>query len=179
MDPYVSEVLMWLAMRIAADQKNEFIFFNDGDGKSNDQKIIGHTGGIHYTNSNKLDTVYRKVLQAKKFGCSGDRPENDFEALMDAVHRGTRKKEIILVADNLSEVRDYELLKEIEMPIHIILCGGNYMINEQYLDLAYHTKGSVHTLKEDMQMLSRHADGKSISFNGKEFVFSKGRFISK
>ena len=76
-------------------------------------------------------------------------------------------------------MRDYALLTQIDVPVRIILCGVQDYVNEQYLDLAYHTKGSVHSMEEDLELLSRLAEGKSISFMGKEYVLSKGRFIYK
>jgi hypothetical protein len=179
MDPYLYQVILWHAMKLMVDGNIEYFFFNDGDGKMQEEKIIGRTGGIHYTSATEFDSVIHTAWHAKSFGCSGDKPENDFEALLEAVACYTPLKEIILVADNYSDVRDYELLTHIEVPVRIIVCGVKDYVNEQYLDLAYHTKGSVHTLEEDLEMLSPLAEGKSISFMGKEYVLSKGRFVYK
>jgi hypothetical protein len=179
MDPYIDEVFLWHALKLSSDSQNEYIFFNDGDGRPFVEKLDGKTGGLHYTNSELLDTVLAKALHAKSFGCSGDPPENDFEAVLKGQQYRTSREEIILIADNYSDVRDYPLLEKINVPVRIILCGANGYVNEQYLNLAYHTKGSVHSIEEDMEMLNRISDGSEIEFLGKRYLFSKGRFFYK
>jgi len=100
MDPYLYQVILWHAMKLMVDGNNEYIFFNDGDGKRQEEKITGRTGGLYYTDATEFDSVIQAAWHAKSFGCSGDKPENDFEALLAAVARYTPLKEIILVADN-------------------------------------------------------------------------------
>ena len=179
MDYYLDQVLLWHAMKLMIDQDNEYIFFNDGDGKQLNEKIMGKTGGLHHTDHIEFDSILTTAFYAKSFGCSGDGPENDFEAILAAQDLNRSGKEIILIADNLSAVRDYEMLKLINVPVRIIVCGVTDHVNEQYLDLAYHTKGSVHSLEDDLFLMTPLAEGKSIKFYGKEYVFSRGKFIFK
>lgn len=179
MDPYLNEVYLWHALKLSPDYKNEYIFFNDGDGKTQEEKIIGETGGFHYTNSVVLDSVILKGWHAQSFGCSGDGPENDFEAILKGMEYKNSRKELILVADNYSDVRDYSLISKINVPVRIILCGVHNHINEQYLNLAYHTKGSVHSIEEDLDMLKRISYGSEIKYLGKTYIYTKGGFIFK
>ena len=167
------------ALKLNPNNKNEYIFFNDGDGKSQHQKIVGKTGGFHYTNSVVLDSLILKGFNAKSFGCSGDGPENDFEAILKGIEHRDSPKEIILIADNYSDVRDYSLLEEIDIPVRIILCGLDNHVNEQYLNLAYHSKGSVHSIEEDLNMLKRLSYDSEIKFLGKTYIYTKGGFIFK
>ena len=157
---------------------NNYMFFNDGDGKSMSEKILGATGGFHYTTAEKLETLLKTMQETMSTGCSIDGPENDMEALLDAANnRSFTDMEIILIADNNSEIRDFELLKSLKVPIRIILAGTFWGLNEQYLELAFHTKGSVHTLEEDLESLYELNDGESINIGRDTYRISGGRFI--
>lgn len=48
MEPYLDQVLLWHALRLMNDEQKTYLFFNDGDGKTQDQKLIGQTGGFHF-----------------------------------------------------------------------------------------------------------------------------------
>jgi len=50
-------------------------------------------------------------------------------------------------------------------------------VNEQYLELAFHTKGSVHTLEQDLEELYKLNDGESINIGNETYRISDGRFI--
>jgi hypothetical protein len=154
------------------------MFFNDGDGKSMAQKLIGQTGGFHYTSAVKLENLTQTMKETMSTGCSIDGPENDMEALLDgAQNRKLRKMEIILIADNNSDIRDFELLKSLNMPIRIILTGTFWGVNEQYLELAYHTNGSVHTIEEDLERLYEMNDGDYIEIGGNKYRIYGGKFL--
>lgn len=182
MYPYLDQLLSWhiLEMKLKQKQKlnNNYMFFNDGDGKSMAEKIIGATGGFHYTKAEKLENLLKTMQETMSTGCSIDGPENDMEALLDAANnRSFADMEIILIADNNSEIRDFELLKSLKVPIRIVLAGTLWSVNEQYLELAFHTKGSVHTLEEDLEKLYEMNDGESINIGGETYRISGGRFI--
>ena len=83
MDPYAEELMVWTLLKQTINEDNQYLFFNDGNGILNELKEIGHTGGFHHTAQNELDSILVKMYQAKRFGCSGDSPENDLEALLD------------------------------------------------------------------------------------------------
>jgi hypothetical protein len=179
MDPYADELMVWTLLKQSINEDNQYLFFNDGNGLWNEMKVIGHTGGFHHTTQNELDSILVKMYQAKKYGCSGDSPENDLEALLEGAKLKRRSDELILVADNYSDVRDIELLENLDVPVRIILCGADHEINGQYLDIARKTKGSVHTIEEDILNLSDIAEGKEIVIDGKSYLLKNGRFIFK
>ena len=178
MYPYFEQLMLWHSLQ-QNKKDNYYIFFNDGDGIPNDQKTIGSTGGIHQTEKSDLLDIILKMKETTSTGCSGDSPENDLEAVIEGVKVREAHDEIILIADNYSDVRDIILLKEIDIPVHIILCGvaSGSLVHEQYLDIAYHTKGSVHTIEEDIFNLSKISEGKTITIGGKIYKLCNGRFI--
>ncbi len=57
MDPYTDQVLSWMAMQLSNDENCQFVFFNDGDGKPLSDKIIGATGGMHFSDSPDIVSV--------------------------------------------------------------------------------------------------------------------------
>lgn len=179
MSPYIGQVLLWYKLTFATKDFSEFVFFNDGDRASDSQKKTGKTGGIYYCNSNNKDTVLQTAFRCSRNGFGGDIQENNIEACLLAIERNPGLKEIIMIADNWAPMRDYALLSKIKIPVHVIICGlePGFGINTEYLDLARHTKGSVHTIEEDISGLAKIAEGKSIEIGGSEYRLMAGRFI--
>jgi len=177
MSPYMDQVLLWHALRLTQGEENRYIFFNDGDGKSQEQKIVGQTGGFHFTEKADLPHLLETMLETTRYGCSGDGPENDLEALLEGVRKRAGLDELILIADNYSDVRDIELLTRLNVPVHIILCGADYGVNEDYLEIAFRTRGSIHTIEEDIENLAELADGATITIGAAQYRVSRGKFI--
>ena len=178
MDPYVDQVLSWIAMQLSQKEYCQFIFFNDGDGKAQHRKIIGSTGGFHYTGSIDIDTILSTLYYAESFGCSGDPPENDLEALLYSLAYMNNNSELILIADNTSSVRDIELLKNLDVPVRIILCGFYMVVHPDYLEIAYHTNGSIHTIEEDFMDIRNAVDREElIRISNIIYRYKYGRFV--
>ena len=114
-----------------------------------------------------------------KNGWGGDIQENNIEAILYAIKQNPDLKEIILIADNWAPMRDYCLMSQIKIPVHVIICvkQEGMPINTEYMDLARHTKGSLHTMEEDIEKLTEIAEGKSIEIDGFEYKVLGGRFI--
>ena len=177
-----AQLLVW--MDIFHQQKNRlrnFLFFNDGDGKRLGEKIIGQTGGLHYTSAQNLDEVVATMHKAEKKGTGDDGPENDLEAVIKGIKLFPNCKEIILIADATSQVRDYILLRHLikmKRPIHIILCGTPIL--PDYILMAYYTNGSLHTLKEDITNIrTRLIQGEEIEINDTLIKIKRKRFQFK
>src|SRR6056297_927871 len=179
MEHFIYEVLQWHILKLAADKSNSYLFFNDGNGKEISEKKIGATGGFHYCHTDNIDTLLAKLFHARKYGCSGDVPENDLEALLEAKKYMEGKWELILIADNYSSVRDIELLEQLNSPVRIIICKESLPLHENYLRIAHKTKGSIHLIKEDIMHLSKINEGAEITINGDVFYFTNGRFVLK
>ena len=179
MSPYIYQVLVWYKLTFATKDFTEFVFFNDGDRTNDGQKKTGKTGGIYYCKSTNKDTVLQTAFRCSRNGFGGDVQENNIEACLLAVEKNPNLKEIIMIADNWAPMRDYVLLSKIKIPVHVIICGlePGIGINTEYLDLARHTKGSVHTIEEDISGLSKIAEGKTIEIGGYEYKLVGGRFF--
>ncbi len=177
MAPYLDQVILWHALQLVQGAENRYIFFNDGDGKGQEQKIAGKTGGLHFTEQVELPQLLDAMRHATSFGCSGDGPENDLEALLGGADKLRGMDELVLIADNYSDVRDIELLSQLKVPVRIILCGTEFGANEEYLHIAWKTGGSVHTIEQDIDQLAQLANGATIKIGKYEYRVSRGNFI--
>lgn len=177
MSPYFGDLLQWYSKEIKKDKNIQFVFFNDGDGKDDDKKVIGNTGGIYYSPSLGYDKLINLMAKVQTAGCGGDGPENNIEAIIKGSKQAKPFNSLIMIADNNAPVKDMELLKEVKKPIHIILCGANSWIEEDYLTIAYLTKGSIHTHNKDYNNISRIRNGGKISINGMEYILMNKRFL--
>lgn len=177
MSPYTAQLLVWFKLNTTNDRVKQFVFFNDGDLTPDHRKIIGKTGGIYDTRSSKFEEVQKLAYTTMTNGSGGDFPENNIEALMKAIELCPNCTNMVLIADNWASVKDISLIKNINKPIKIILCGADYEINTEYLDLARATGGSVHTIEADLTELMNLNEGQEISIGGQTFIIEKGKFI--
>ena len=177
MSPYITQLFLWLKLNSIDGKVKQFIFFNDGDTKKDDKKELGKTGGIYHTKSKDYDIVEKTAIKCIMSGHGGDIAENDVEALIKGLDLCFRCKENILIADNNSPVRDLELLKNINKPIRIIICGSNGQINPEYLNLARETKGSIHLMEKDLFDLVKYNEGERIELEGSQYIIKDNRFV--
>ena len=177
MYPYIGQVLLWYKLNYAGETSTRVCFFNDGDSKSEDKKVIGETGGLYYCDKCKVDTMTDVMVRAMAGGCGGDIPENDMEALLKASKRMEGFKELILVADNNAEVKDIVLLKDLKVPVRVIVCGSQNRIGADYLEIAYRTTGSIHTIEEDIDNIGAMKEGSEIKIGGRKYKLHKGKFF--
>lgn len=179
MNPYMVQMAYWFLLKLNQKEKVNITFFNDGDRKPNYSKIPGRTGGIYSASTKDYMEFRDTLLKAVSNGYGGDAPENDAEAILTAQRKFPHAKEIILIADNFSNMRDYELIKKIKKPVRVLLCGTKFGINVQYLNLARETGGSVHTLEQDLKDLLEKSEGDTFSFMGKKYIILDGRIVEK
>ncbi len=113
-------------------------------------------------------------------GFGGDCPENNIEALIALQKDSPKAKELIMVADNWARIKDKTLIGKIKKPVRIILCGVNKnAINVDYLNLAYKTNGSVHTIERDIKDLNELKVGSTFKFNSTKYILTKTGFVIK
>jgi hypothetical protein len=178
MSPYTAQLMLWLKLNSALKTAKQFVFFNDDEEKSNLQDKGFDTKGIWTVQSDKLDKV---IDTAKKAMNKGAHIENNLEAIFYGIKKyPENKKNVIMIADNWEDPCDMNLLpklKEQKIPVRIIVCGVENTFNTKYLDIAYATGGSVHTMEHDLRDLNKLAEGKTIKLNGMEFKLSGGRFV--
>jgi hypothetical protein len=99
-------------------------------------------------------------------GNGGDCAENNMEALIKGTQMAAPFKELVMIVDNNAPVKDIELLKKFNIPVHIILCGVNDWVMPDYLNIAWKTKGSIHTIEQDIKKISLMGEGQDIVING-------------
>ncbi len=177
MSPYTAQVLAWVPTGLANGRCAGFVFFNDGDSKSTNDKNIGKTGGIYSIQTQKFDSVYYTLKVTMSGGDGGDLPENPLEATIFALNHFSNTSEVILVADNFSAPRDLELYAKINRPVHIVLCGARGTVNPDYLFIARQTHGSVHTVHDDITDLDQLKDGDTVKIEGKDYMLKNEHFV--
>jgi hypothetical protein len=181
MSPYLSQLLIWLSLTSIDQEKAYFLFFNDGNMTPDKSKVIGHTGGFYNCIGGK---DFKKITETMQTGMSkgygGDCPENNIEALMTLQAKKPNAKELVMVADNWAPIKDISLIDKIKKPVRIILCGVNKnAINVDYLNLAYKTRGSIHTIEHDIEKLHDKKEGSTFRFNNKTYILTKMGFVLK
>jgi len=180
MAPYSAQLMAWFELNQKNEKKLQFVFFNDGNNMPDEKKIIGATGGIYYSAQATSDSIRRLMTKVINAGSGGDIPENNMEALIKGSNKSTPFNDLIMVVDNDSPVKDIELLKDFHYPVHIILCGALHgVINPDYLLIAWKTKGTIHTIEEDITRISKLMEGEEITINGYTYVINGGKFILK
>lgn len=156
---YTLQVLLWQLQELKSDNILAYVLFNDGDAKTTAEKeqAIGRTGGIYMVPTSQVNPVVALMARVKKMGDGGDIPENDMEALLFAQAKFPQCEQLVLIADNKSDMRDFTLLETLKMPVRVVLSRlepdamGRVSIHPQYVRLALSTKGSIHTASQDYE----------------------------
>lgn len=178
MGSYLLQVLAWASFDEHQKRVSRWVFFNDGDMRPDMNKPPGNTGGIYQSSPKTAEEVFKEMRKAMNKGNGGgDIPENDIEALFKAQDYCKDCSELVLIADNLSNCRDFQLVSRIKKPVHIILCGTQTGVNTQYLELALKTGGSVHTLEQDIVGFSQLKEGQTITVGLQKFLLKDGIFV--
>lgn len=173
----IVSVCYWLKQHENNLPFSSFTAFNDGDGMDDNLKEIGGTKGIYFTSfyAEYPETIKTAMLN----GNGGDYPENDIESILYAIHKDHQATEVLLVADNMSEIKDFELLKQIDMPVSILPCGLTRAVQQQYLDLVYQTGGKIYYANQiiDLKNIKKgdtfQLKKTNYRFNGKIFELVK------
>jgi len=176
MTPYISQYMLWLRLNYNRNEDQNYVFFNDGNDnlRRYGEKKIGKTGGIYAVNNkNGFEKIIQTIEKVMLNGHGGDIPENNIEALLYAEKKYPDAKNLIMVADNYATPRDMKLIKQLTKPVNVILCGVNgNNVNTNYMDLAFKTKGSLHTMEADLNELYKIKDGEEFEFMGKKYIIT-------
>ncbi|MBK8845315.1 MAG: energy transducer TonB [Bacteroidetes bacterium] len=178
MSPYTSQTLGYLQNQMKGKVRIAATFFNDGDDKADNDKLMGETGGVYHVATDNFDTLLQVAFNTMRKGSGGDTPENNIEACLKALQYAPWAKSIVMIADNYATPRDIELLEKLKIPVHVILCGAYKHANKYYIGLARNTKGSVHTMTEDLSGLHKLQDRDTFRFMNKTYRLSRGEIIS-
>jgi hypothetical protein len=158
---YGAQLVLWhkLNMVNSHSKIKHFVFFNDGNKKKSWQKQVGKTGGVYRAETDEMDELINTMMYVMKKGNGGDAPENDLEALLTGLQYLEGFQDVVLIADNKSDIRDLELLEKINRPVHVIVCDlQGRPIHPHYLKLAKESGGSIHTLHKDLRAKVKKAE---------------------
>ena len=181
MYPYAKEIHTWLKLFFLRDTAQQyFAFFNDGDHKRDIDKKVGITGGVYVCRAKTCDDLINTMKLTIKKGEGGDSPESVVEPILTALKKVRKPDNIILIADNWAKVRDLNLITRVKVPVRVILCGvfDGMEVNTDYLNIAYKTKGSVHTIEQDITDLVTQTSGKKFNINGFDYIIRNGTIRS-
>ena len=176
MSPYSTQLLVWHKLNFNKNRVQNFAFFNDGNMTWDQNKIAGKTGGIYFSTAASFKEVKATAKKCMQNGYGGDAPENDVETLIKGLKKYPNSGEVILIADNWANIRGFEFIDQIDRPVRVIVCGGHFGINVEYLELARRTNGSIHTIDDDITNLMTLKEGETIKISGKKFTIKNGRF---
>ena len=177
MYPYAQQVSTWMKLYFMKDTTSQhFAFFNDGDRKRDEDKKIGATGGVYHCKAKNVDELVSTMELTINKGQGGDAPENVIEAIIYGLNKSGKVEDVVLIADNWAKARDIKMLSRIKVPVRVVLCGvyDGMEINEDYLNIAYKTKGSVHTIEQDITDLMKQGKDKKFSINGVDYIIKNG-----
>lgn len=177
MYPYGQQISTWQKLHFLKDTLSQhFVFFNDGDHKRDDEKKIGATGGLYHCKARNMEELIATMELTIKKGQGGDAPENVIEAIIYGLNKSGKVDDVVLIADNWAKARDIKMLARVKVPVHVILCGvyEGMEINEDYLNIAYKTKGSLHTIEQDITNLMKQSSGKKFNINGVDYIIKNG-----
>lgn len=178
MDPYAQQLAAWYQLNIKKEPNLQFVFFNDGDNKSDSEKKIGETGGIYYQKAKGLDSLISIMAHVRSKGNGGDCAENNMEALINGVKKALPYKELVMIVDNNAPVKDIKLLSQFNKPVHVVLCGSvNGEVLLDYLLIAWKTKGSVHTIEVDISKIASMSEGQTIRIGSYTYKIMGGEFV--
>jgi hypothetical protein len=171
------KLILWHTKHLTESGVKNLVLFTDQRGDDN-SKSIGACGGVFYQENTDVKKLM-KLMKSLKNKESNDIEENNIDALLKGVEKSKDFSELIMIADNRSCMKDYCKADSIKVPVKIILCGSQLGINPQYVNLAYKTGGSIHTLESDTKDIGEWAKaGKSLVIDGFKFKFNtkKDRF---
>lgn len=178
MDTYNEQVLAWLKSHMEANDSavRRIVLFNDGDGRKDNTKVIGATGGLYSFVPTTFVQAEDEVRFASKAGTGGDYPENNVEALLKAQADCPSCESLIMIADN-SSPRDISLASQVLKPVHILICGKSGALETAYINLARMTKGSVHFNGKTYTGLDAYAEGAMLKVDNTTYTVQKGAFV--
>ena len=174
MSPYIAQVFAWINREAEKSNVQYVVCFNDGDGRENAYKKVGHTGGIYGETYIDAVQLSKQIISTMDKCKNNDIEENDCEALLKGIELCGNCEDVVLLADSWAPVRDIELVETIKKPIKVIACGNRLGIRPEYIEIALKTNGSLHFINEDIVDLTPLRKGKQMLIHGRMYAFKNG-----
>jgi hypothetical protein len=177
---YGAQAVLWHKLNLRDSAKRYFVFFNDGDHQLDEQKVIGKTGGFYPVETSQIKDIIATMREVMLNGYGGDLEENDAEAILYAIDKfGNQVEHVILLADNNGGIKDRVLIPKINRPVRVIVCSvlKEDPIHPDYIELAYRTKGSIHTLSQDIEDLAKLQENQEFSIGNNLYKIQNGKVI--
>ncbi|MVM36179.1 hypothetical protein GO755_39570 [Spirosoma sp. HMF4905] len=156
MYPYSTQLFAWFRKNARNPTIKGIVFFTDCDSLGQQTRAGGPAGRMFVTSDLNLANALPIMVDAARNTLhNDDDAENDVEALLVAQQTFPEAKHLILMADNISTVKDMALLNKLHKPVHVVLCGTTgsdttLAFQSDYYTIASHTQGSLHTLEDDL-----------------------------
>lgn len=178
MHPYLTQTLLFLRQHIQKNTTEKFVFFNDGDAAPDGP--IGRSGGCYYVSADNVKEIEEMAFEAMNNGSGGKASENDVEAILYGIKKFPRCQGVVLIADNFSRIRDFNLiprLMKLGKPVRVVICGiaKGDVVNLDYIYLAKYTGGSIHTIDADLTDLANKEDGDAFKVGSQYFKIEQNR----
>ena len=182
MFPYTTQLFDWMTENTENTSIKGIVFFTDCDslGRQTRGRLPGKMFSARKRDELVLwDTMFAAINNSEN---NKDKPENNIEALLYAQKNFPDADEIVMIADNSSQIKDMKLSSKVKKKVHIILCGETYEKNlafqSDYVQLAKKTKGSIHTLEDDIENVSNLKEMSMVRVGNIYFRFQKGKFYT-
>lgn len=172
MHEFSTKVIRWHFKNYRESGITNVAIFCDGD-RDHKKGKIGDSGGVYYAPSSDPKAVI-KLMRANMSGFyNKDIQENNIEGLVKATKYFGKPSQLVMIADNRSCMKDYCLCDLVDVPVRIVLCGTEGGINPQYVNLAYRTGGSIHTMESDIQGFDGYKVRSSVlNIDGWSFIYN-------
>lgn len=182
MFPYTTQVFDWMNENTDNTSIKGIVFFTDCDslGRQTRGRLPGKMFAVKTKDELVLwDTMFAAINNTEN---NKDKPENNIEALLYAQKHFPEADEFVMIADNSTQVKDMKQLSKVKKKVHIVLCGETYEKNlafqSDYVQIAKKTKGTIHTLEDDIENISKVKEMSIIRVGNIYFRFHKGKFYT-
>jgi hypothetical protein len=180
----VDELQGWFLKNEKSNPTSQFVFFNDGDMKTEPEKKVGATGGLYYTAVLPLDKLMVFIDTVMRKGNDDDELDNYVEALIGGMKMAKQAyNDVVLMVDNHSSPRDMNLLAQVTHPVHVVVfcsikggCDRSFC-KVDYLKIAWKTKGTLHINNTDYNDIGKLKSGDTIKVCTTTYKLVNGEFF--
>jgi hypothetical protein len=163
MAPYTTQLYAWFRRNARNPAIRGLVLFTDCDSLGQETRPDGPAGQFFVTRErDPLRALPAMLAATRNTRANVSDPENDVEALLFAQRTFPEARHLILLADNSSPVKDLDRVGSLQKPVHVVLCGppldSTVAFPPDYETLARQTRGSLHTLEDDLDPAYLRAD---------------------